>query len=315
MAIIIMPKQGLQMTEGVITRWLKKEGEMVKEGEPLFEMETDKLAITIDSSASGILTKILRSEGDTVPVAEPIAAIGAEDDIPLPVKSASDEVPLTGKAQKKPTESETRMEKSASSPTKMAPMFPAVNPSIPSPPMMAVIPVEKTIRPMIPWSSAADPECRIATPRAKMRAEERGLDCKTIPGTGPDGLVIERDVLNFRLQVRPVSAALAFQAVEVDMTEAKRLFELFAAHAVTFGTSDLLARAAARTGDLPGLSITARTSKADLSVAASPDTLTLGEIRSSGKAWLTLLYVGEPDQAVSVLRQIQNLLECPLLLL
>ena len=51
--IIIMPKQGLQMTVGVITEWLKKEGDLVQEGEPLFEMETDKLAITIDDAHPG----------------------------------------------------------------------------------------------------------------------------------------------------------------------------------------------------------------------------------------------------------------------
>lgn len=73
---IIMPKQGLQMTTGIITEWLKKEGDSVKIGEPLFEMETDKLTITIDSSVEGCLLKILHSAGDEVPVAEPIAYIG-----------------------------------------------------------------------------------------------------------------------------------------------------------------------------------------------------------------------------------------------
>ena len=312
MAIIIMPKQGLQMTEGVITRWLKKEGEMVKEDEPLFEMETDKLAITIDSSASGILTKILRAEGDTVPVAEPIAVIGA-DDIPLPAKPVPDADPSIGKAKKNPTGPETSTEKRTPSLTPVVPASRSINPS--PAPMIPAILEEKAACSIMPGFPAAAPGCRFATPRAKMRAEERGFDWKAIPGTGPDGLVIDRDVLIFRPQVRPVSAALAFQAVEVDMTEAKCLFELFAAHAVPFGTADLLARAAARTGDLLDLSISTSTSKADLSVAASPDTLTLGEIRLSGKAWLTLSYVGEPDQAVSVLRQVQNLLECPLLLL
>ena len=43
--IVIMPKQGLMMEEGTITKWLKKEGEAVTAGEPLFEMETDKLTI------------------------------------------------------------------------------------------------------------------------------------------------------------------------------------------------------------------------------------------------------------------------------
>jgi pyruvate dehydrogenase E2 component (dihydrolipoamide acetyltransferase) len=299
MAIIIMPKQGLQMTEGVITRWLKKEGEMVAEGEPLFEMETDKLAITIDSSASGVLGKILRAEGDTVPVAEPIAVIGAEDGIPLPAKSASDETASAGKAQNAPSAPEPPVEKRAPSP---APTIPAIA-------------VEKPARSAAPKPSVAAPERRFATPRAKMRAEERGFDWKAIPGTGPDGLVIERDVLVYQQPAQPAFTALAFQAVQVDMTEAKRLIELFAAHGFPFGAADLMERAAARTGELLGVSLTARTSKADLSVASSPDTLTLGETGPSGTAWLTLPCAGEPDQTVSVLRQVQTLLEHPPLLL
>ena len=73
---IIMPKQGLQMTEGVITQWLVQEGETIKEGQPFFEMETDKLSITIDASASGTVLKLLYEEGDMVPVTETIAIIG-----------------------------------------------------------------------------------------------------------------------------------------------------------------------------------------------------------------------------------------------
>ena len=73
---IIMPKQGLQMTEGYIGKWLKEEGDAVALGEPLFEMETDKLSITIDSQAEGTLLKILRPAGDTVLIAETIAYVG-----------------------------------------------------------------------------------------------------------------------------------------------------------------------------------------------------------------------------------------------
>lgn len=73
---VIMPKQGLQMTEGVLTNWLIPEGSEVKEGQPLFEMETDKLSIQIDAPASGNLLKIVRQAGETVPITEIIAIIG-----------------------------------------------------------------------------------------------------------------------------------------------------------------------------------------------------------------------------------------------
>ena len=73
---VIMPKQGLQMTEGTIMQWLVAEGGTVEKGQPLFEMETDKLTITMDAEASGTLLKIVRPVGDTVPITELIAIIG-----------------------------------------------------------------------------------------------------------------------------------------------------------------------------------------------------------------------------------------------
>lgn len=76
-SIVIMPKQGLMMTEGTITTWLVKEGETVTAGKPLFEMETDKLTITMDAEVSGTMLKIIHHEGDVVPITEPIAIVGA----------------------------------------------------------------------------------------------------------------------------------------------------------------------------------------------------------------------------------------------
>ena len=73
---VIMPKQGLQMTEGTILSWIVSEGETCTEGEPLFEMETDKLTITMDAPASGTLLKIVRGEGEVVPITELIGVIG-----------------------------------------------------------------------------------------------------------------------------------------------------------------------------------------------------------------------------------------------
>ncbi|MBR5218218.1 MAG: 2-oxo acid dehydrogenase subunit E2, partial [Clostridia bacterium] len=74
--IITMPKQGLMMTEGTITQWIVKEGEKMTAGKPLFEMETDKLTITMDAEQDGTLLKIIRGEGEVVPITEPIAIVG-----------------------------------------------------------------------------------------------------------------------------------------------------------------------------------------------------------------------------------------------
>ena len=77
---VIMPKQGLQMEEGTITKWLVQEGDLVEEDAPLFEMETDKTIVTVYAATSGTVLKILQPEGATVAVAETIALIGAAEE-------------------------------------------------------------------------------------------------------------------------------------------------------------------------------------------------------------------------------------------
>ena len=87
---VIMPKQGLQMTEGTIRNWIVKEGETCEEGKPLFEMETDKLTITMDAPASGKLLKIVHGEGAVVPITNTIAVIGQDgEDISAILKEAA----------------------------------------------------------------------------------------------------------------------------------------------------------------------------------------------------------------------------------
>jgi dihydrolipoamide dehydrogenase len=81
-----MPKAGIDMTEGQIVKWLKKEGDPVSEGEIILEIMTDKTSMEIEAEASGILLKILHQDGETVPIAEVIGYIGQEgesvDDMP-----------------------------------------------------------------------------------------------------------------------------------------------------------------------------------------------------------------------------------------
>ena len=94
---VAMPKLGMTMTEGKIIRWLAQEGAQVEKGDYIFETETDKTSLEVDSLYSGKLLKIYYEEGSTVPVNEPVAFIGAEgEEIPElpapqePVKQAAD---------------------------------------------------------------------------------------------------------------------------------------------------------------------------------------------------------------------------------
>ena len=73
-----MPKLRLEMTSGVLCAWLKEEGEAVEAGEPLYEIETDKVVNQIEATESGILKKQLREEGDEVAPGAPVAILETE---------------------------------------------------------------------------------------------------------------------------------------------------------------------------------------------------------------------------------------------
>ncbi len=172
---VIMPKQGLQMTEGRITRWLVREGERVEADAPLFEMETDKLNIEIMSPGTGTLLKIVREEGETVPITEIIAVIGeAGEDISLLLETGNTD---DGKADDgdKYYEKDLTADKKEKGEDSSA--------------LMKREPGERVF----------------ITPRAKAAAGEKGIDYLGVPGTGPDGLVIERDIINFKPLLQPVS--------------------------------------------------------------------------------------------------------------
>lgn len=75
---VVMPKLGLTMESGTIIKWRKKEGDSVRKGEIIVEVESEKLTGEVESPADGILVKIIHKEGDEVPVGEPIALIETE---------------------------------------------------------------------------------------------------------------------------------------------------------------------------------------------------------------------------------------------
>ena len=176
-SVIIMPKQGLLMEEGTITKWLAKEGEQTTEGAPLFEMETDKLTITMDSTATGTVLKILHPEGDTVPITQPIAIVG---------EPGEDISGLLGDA---PAATPRAAEKPRASAAEAAP---------------AAAPV--------PAVEHAPGERVFSSPRARLRAEENGVDIAAVPGSGPDSLVVERDVQNYIANQPTVTPLAANQA-------------------------------------------------------------------------------------------------------
>ena len=156
--VVVMPKLGLTMTEGTVSKWLKKVGDTVTEGEPLFEVETDKLTNTIEASASGVLRHLFVEEGITVPVLDKVAIIA---------EAAEDISGLMG----------------GSAPA-AAPAAPAAAPAAAAP---AAAPVEKKAGGRV-----------VASPAAKKLAKEKGIDLALVTGTGPNGRITEDDVKNWK---------------------------------------------------------------------------------------------------------------------
>ena len=180
-SIIIMPKQGLLMEEGTLTNWLYNEGDTVKENEPLFEMETDKLTITMDSTASGTLLKILHPVGDTVPITQPIAIVGEPGEDISALLSGETETETAASAKE---ETPAVEENKAAEPVPAAPAEPKRH------------------------------EGRIfASPRARMRAGEKEVDLALIDGTGTDGMIIERDIISY-VNNRPKTTSAARKIAE-----------------------------------------------------------------------------------------------------
>lgn len=109
---VIMPKLGVDMQEGQILEWKKKEGDEVKEGEILLEIMSDKTNMELEAEASGTLLKILKKDGETVPVTEVIAYIGAKGEaIPEAGEKKVEEKPKAEKVEEVVT-SEVKDDKS-----------------------------------------------------------------------------------------------------------------------------------------------------------------------------------------------------------
>src|SRR5208282_1537755 len=101
---ILMPLLSPSMTEGTLVKWLKKEGDAVKSGEVIAEVETDKATMDLEAFDSGILRKILVAAGARVPVQTRIGIIGTKDekiDESAPAAPAPTAAPAEAKAEKK----------------------------------------------------------------------------------------------------------------------------------------------------------------------------------------------------------------------
>ena len=153
------PDIGEGLTEGEIVRWLVKEGEAIKEGQPLVEVETDKALAEIPSPKTGVILKILAKEKEIVKVGQVIVIFGEKGESLAPPSKPS--VGVVGELEEAPAEA------------------PAVERRVEAP------------RP------ALVSEHVMATPAVRALAKELGADIDKVKGTGPEGRVLEKDVRQF----------------------------------------------------------------------------------------------------------------------
>jgi len=170
---IMMPKLSDTMEEGVILKWLRKEGEKVRQGEVLVEIESDKADMELEAYDSGVLRKIVVPEGGKAPIGALIAIIGdpSEDISALLSTPAGAPKPSVPVPQKGPAAPAMQAAATKRTPQPVTPAAPSV--SAPSRP--------------------TDGRTK-ASPLARRLASENKIDLTRVSGSGPQGRVIKRDI-------------------------------------------------------------------------------------------------------------------------
>jgi pyruvate dehydrogenase E2 component (dihydrolipoamide acetyltransferase) len=204
-----MPKLGLTMTEGTVARWLKATGEAVKQGEILFEFESDKSLMEYECPADGVLAEILVSAGETVPCGTPVAALTTAGPAPKAVPPSSGAAQL-GAPVNQPANQPTSFQ---SQPTSQSANQLTTHPLLATPAAkrlarelevdLAVIagrgPEGRIQRIDVELAATSGPPAEAAfktgTPLAKRLAGELGVDWTQLSGSGPGGRVVKEDVL------------------------------------------------------------------------------------------------------------------------
>jgi pyruvate dehydrogenase E2 component (dihydrolipoamide acetyltransferase) len=185
---IKLPRLGQGMESGVVTRWLKSEGEQVEKGEPLFELDTDKVTQEVESPFSGVLLKIAVAEGEA-PVGSTLAYVGEE----------GEQVPdRVAEVEPAPTESEPEPEAESVPASVIGNGEPGV---------------------------ALDASRAKASPLARRLARERGLELAGITGTGPEGRIVAADVARtaVTLPASPIALAPPLRTRETVPGEVERV--------------------------------------------------------------------------------------------
>ena len=175
---ILMPALSPTMTEGNIARWLKKEGDKVKSGEVLAEIETDKATMEVEAVDEGTLGKIMVAEGSQ--------GVKVNDVIALLLEEGEDKKALEGVSAAAPAKTEAAKAAPKDEPKKDEAKAAEVSKAAPAP------------KPVSAPAAASSGGRVFATPLARRIAKDKGLDIASVTGSGPHGRITRSDVENFK---------------------------------------------------------------------------------------------------------------------
>jgi len=228
MASVQMPRLSDSMETGKILRWLKKEGDEVKKGEPLVEIESDKANIEVEAYASGKLSKIVVPEGESAPIGAVIAEIGGDGGAAKPAAPAGQAPaaepeqkakPVTAEAPKpqatKPEANVAQTDKAMAATAQAAAdsggeQYPHGGPDDR---MEAGAAAQAALSAMRRPAGQEDGERQRVSPVARRLAEEQGVDLRQVQGTGPGGRITKEDVeAAAQRSQQPAAAATATAA-------------------------------------------------------------------------------------------------------
>ena len=179
--ITLMPKLSDTMTVGTLVKWLKKEGDVIKTGDMLAEVETDKATMELESYFDGTLLKIFSPAGSQLPIGAALCAIG------------------------KPGEKVEAPAPKAAPVAAPAPAAPVV--AAPAPAPVAVAAPAPAPKPAAPAAAPAAPAGRVKiSPLARKLAEEKRIDFTRVKGTGPGGRIVRADILAAEKNPPPAAA-------------------------------------------------------------------------------------------------------------
>jgi pyruvate dehydrogenase E2 component (dihydrolipoamide acetyltransferase) len=193
---VTMPKWGLTMKQGKITKWFKKEGDLVQQGEELFEVETEKITNKVEAAASGILFQIVVPEGRTVPVGTIVAVIAQPGEQPERIEGVKmGEVeaaapPAGGPAEGRPEKpQEETFVLATPAARRLAKEWEIDLSRVP-----ATGPGGRVTESDVSKYHEEGPPPPKITPLANEMARQAGLDVSSIVGTGESGKITKKDV-------------------------------------------------------------------------------------------------------------------------